>query len=112
MFIDEFLKVNNFIKETPHKEWHLSGLTPNFNTITFSQTLKSGYQNMINLDTRFLGYLTNITMKRNRLHFYKNYAGAFEVNRHLESIKFARDYGLTLIGKKIEAMRELKTSTI
>lgn len=112
VFIDEFLKANNFIQETPHKEWHLSGLTPNFNTITFSQTLKSGYQDMINLHTRFLGYLTSINMKRNRLHFYKNYDGAFEVNRHLESIRFARDYGSKLIGKQIEAIRELKTSTI
>lgn len=110
VLIDDFLSTNSFVQESPNKEWHLSGLTPNFNTITFSQTLKPGYQELIRLDERFLGYLTNINVRRNRLHFYKNYAGAFEVNRHLESIRFARDHGLTLIGKQIAALRALTNS--
>lgn len=102
ILLNEFLKTNTFVQDAPHKEWFLSGLTPNFNTITFSQTLKPGYQEVINLDPRFLGYLTNINIKRNRLHFYKNYAGAFEVNRHLDSIRFARDYGLGAIGDAVK----------
>jgi hypothetical protein len=102
ILLDEFLKTNTFVQEPPHKEWYLSGLTANFNTITFSQTLKPGYQELIGLDQRFLGYLTNINVKRNRLHFYKNYAGAFEVNRHIDSIRFARDYGLGAIGDAVK----------
>jgi hypothetical protein len=105
ILIDEFLKTNFFVQEAPHKEWHLSGLTPNFNTITFSQTLKPGYQEVIGLDSRFLGYLTNINVKRNRLHFYKNYAGAFEVNRHLDTISYAKEYGLGLIKEAIDRYR-------
>jgi hypothetical protein len=108
--LDEFLKTNSFVQEGPHKEWYLSGLTPNFNTVTFSQTLKPGYQDVINLDPAFLGYLANINVKRNRLHFYKNYAGAFEVNRHLDSILFAKTYGLEIIRKQIDTFRKI-TST-
>ncbi len=110
ILLDEFLKTNTFVQDAANKEWYLSGLTPNFNTITFSQTLKPGYQEVIGLDTRFLGYLMNINVKRNRLHFYKNYAGAFEVNRHLDSILFAKTYGLEMIRNQIETFRKI-TST-
>jgi hypothetical protein len=110
VLIEDFLKVNSFIQDAPHKEWYLSGLNGNFNTISFSQTLKPGYQELINLDSRFLGYLTNINGKRNRLHFYKNYAGGFEVNRHLDSILFAKTYGLELIRNQIDYLRKLDTT--
>jgi hypothetical protein len=109
VLIDEFMKTNPFMQEEPYKAWYLSGLSPNFNTITFSQTLKPGYQELVALDPRFLGYLTNINIKRNRLHFYKNYSGAFEVNRHLDSILFAKTYGLEMIGRQINAIREVTT---
>jgi hypothetical protein len=108
--LEEFLKTNAFVQDAPHKELYLSGLTPNFNTITFSQTLKPGYQEVIGLDPSFLGYLTNINVKRNRLHFYKNYSGAFEVNRHLNSILFVKTYGLDVIKCQIDTWQKIAST--
>lgn len=103
--IEEFLRSNKFVQDNPYGEWYLEGLS-NFNTITFSLTLSEGYQRVINLDNQFVHYLKGINDKRNRLHFYKNYAGAFRVESMLAAVEHAKNYGTNLIENEIDEVKE------
>jgi len=101
ILIEEFLNGNKFIQNSPFTEWYLDGLN-NFNTLPFGWTLSEGYQSIIKLDIRFLNYLKDVNQKRNRLHFYKNYHGAFRVETLLENLAFAKSYGTDLIVKELK----------
>lgn len=96
ILISQFLSSNNFIQDNPYGELFLDGLA-NFNTISFSLTLSDQYQSVIGLESRFLNYLKATNPKRNRLHYYKNYAGAFRVETYLDSLRYARQHGTDLL---------------
>lgn len=97
----DFNKTNSFVKNDYSNELFLDGLK-DFTTISFSRTLSPAYQEIIRLEDRFLNYLKNLNEKRNRLHFYKNYAGAFRVETYLENLKYAMTYGTHLLKLKID----------
>jgi hypothetical protein len=101
VLISDFLNSNSFVKNDSSNELYLNGLR-DFTTISFSRTLSPGYQDAIGLEDRFLNYLKNLNEKRNRLHFYKNYAGAFRVETYLENLKYAMTYGTDLLKTQID----------
>lgn len=107
VLISDFLKTNQFIQKDQFGEYFLEGLQT-FKTITFSRTLNESYQDIIGLDSRFLNYLKNLNEKRNRLHFYKNYGGAFRVETYLENLAFAKAYGTELLAKELNRIEELQ----
>ena len=104
--ISEFLKQNQFVRKDQFSELYLEGFQ-NFNTIPFSWTLKDDYQTLIGLEARFIGFLKNLTMNRNRLHYYKNYGGAFRVETFLETLSSAKAYGTSLLDSELNRVKEL-----
>ncbi len=106
VLISDFLKSNQFVRKDQFSELYLEGFQ-NFNTISFSRTLTEQYQAVIGLDSRFLGYLKNLSEKRNRLHYLKNYAGAFRVQTYLDTIAFAKSYGTQLLLSEMNKVNEL-----
>ena len=61
----------------------LNGLTDYFQTIKYSDTLNDEYQKIIGLDNELIHHLKKINENRNRLHFFTDFKGALEVNRHI-----------------------------
>lgn len=106
VLISDFLKSNKFIQKDRFSELYLEGFQ-NFNTISFSRTLTDSYQEFIDLDSRFLGYLKNLNEKRNRLHYLKNYHGAYRVQTLLDNIAFAKSYGTELLQSEIVKVERL-----
>lgn len=102
----EFMKSNQFVQKDEFSKYYLEGFQ-NFNTISFSLTLSDQYQEFIGLDSRFLGLLKNLNEKRNRLHYNKNYAGAFSVRPYLDNIAFAKAHGLALLDSEIKKVNAL-----
>lgn len=98
--ISEYLKANVFFQREKFSPWSLEGVKNS--TIPLSWTLNEHYQNIIQLDTEFRGFLINKVEKRNRLHYYKNYQGAYNVNTYLRNLEFAKNHGLRLIENQIE----------
>jgi hypothetical protein len=82
------------------REARLNGLTANLSTINFSHTLNDNYQDILQLDKDLVHHLKDINQKRNRLHLYSDFKGAFEVNRHIAKWKFIRESSLTKIRKE------------
>jgi len=106
VLISDFLKSNKFIQKDRFSGLYLEGFQ-NFNTISFSRTLTDSYQEFIDLDSRFLGYLKNLNEKRNRLHYLKNYHGAYRVQTLLDNIAFAKSYGTELLQSEIVKVERL-----
>ncbi|HRN46458.1 MAG TPA: hypothetical protein PKW69_00380 [Niabella sp.] len=67
-----------------HGRIFLNGLTDYFQTIKYSDTLRESYQKIIGLDTDLIHHLRKINENRNRLHFFTDFKGAFEVSRHIK----------------------------
>lgn len=74
-----------------HKGYYLSGFNRNFSTIDYSLTLSDPYQRIINLNNDLCYHLKLINEKRNRLHFYTEFNGAFEVNSHIKKWSFIKE---------------------
>lgn len=106
VLISDFLKYNKFVQKDRFSGLYLEGFQ-NFNTISFSRTLTDPYQEFIDLDSRFLGYLKNLNEKRNRLHYLKNYPGAYRVQTLLDNIAFAKSYGTELLRSEIVKVESL-----
>lgn len=86
---DEFLDHVGTLKDNNRKEGiYLNGLTEYFQTIKYSETLNESYQEIIGLNEDLLFQLKKMNEKRNRLHFFTDYKGAFEVSRHIANWKF------------------------
>jgi hypothetical protein len=95
--VDDFLAVCPFISDKFNRKCYLSGLTDNFQTIKFSDTLNENYQALLNIDSALLLHIKKINDNRNRLHFFTDFKGAFEVNRHIQKWQFIKDKSVELI---------------
>jgi hypothetical protein len=95
--LQEFYNNNYTSLDWIRREARLNGLTPNLSTINFSHTLNDNYQEILPLDKNLLHHLKDINFKRNRLHLYSDFKGAFEVSRHIAKWKFIRESSLTKI---------------
>lgn len=91
ILIKDFLEVSDEIYDKQNDRYYLSGLKKTFETITYSTTLNHSYQEIIGLDKLLCDNLIEFNKKRNRLHFYIEFKGAFEVNSHLVKWKYIMD---------------------
>jgi hypothetical protein len=80
----------------------LNGLTSYFETIKYSDTLNENYQAIICLDKVLLSHLKKINIERNRLHFFTDFKGAFEVNSHISKWEFIMKYSIDTIEKPLK----------
>lgn len=53
-------------------------------TINFSHTLNKEYQKILQQDETLVWHLAEINKKRNRLHLYSDFKGAFSVSHHIQ----------------------------
>ncbi|WPP49062.1 hypothetical protein [Catalinimonas niigatensis] len=82
--IEEFKRACAFKRDSFFENYYLEGLRLGYPTISYSTTLNENYQNIINLNQDLLLRLKEINEKRNRLHFFTEFSGAFEVEFHLK----------------------------
>lgn len=101
----DFKQKCTFIKTPPFKKYFLEGLQKGFPTISYSLTLIDRYQEIIGIDLELLYRLKKINENRNRLHFFTEFKGAFEVNSHINKWKYIKDTSLRLFEEKIESIR-------
>ena len=97
--IDEFKTVCVFIRKRPSEKYYLEGLSNGFPTISYSQTLNEKYQKIIGLDQTLLYRLKELNEKRNKLHFFTDFKGAFRVDSHIEKWKFIKECAIETIRK-------------
>lgn len=101
VLLKDYLDVSNEIYDKRNNHYYLSGLKRHFDTVNYSTTLNPAYQNIIGLDTELCDNLKVLNKKRNRLHFYIEFKGAFEVNSHIRNWRLIKDKSLaTIILKK------------
>ena len=98
--IDEFMKVSQIENDRLENKMYLSGLTDNFDTISYSVTLNDNYQKIIGLDRELCGRLKEINNNRNRLHFFTDFKGAFEVNGHIKKWTYIKKVAFDTIENK------------
>ena len=95
--LDEFYNNKYTSIDWVRKEAKLNGLTQNYSTINFSHTLNDHYQEILQLDKDLVHHLKAINQKRNRLHLYSDFTGAFEVSRHIAKWKYIKESSLSKI---------------
>ena len=104
ILINEFLISNKFKSDDQTGRLHLDVLQ-NFKTISFNLTLKDSYQSIISLDREFHHFLNGMNNRRNRLHFYKNAYGVFNLTTLLKTLSFAKEYGTKQIENQLDALK-------
>lgn len=82
----------------------LNGLTKNLSTINFSHTLNDNYQAILNHDKTLIGHLKEINAKRNRLHLYSDFKGAYSVRHHIEKWKFIKETSISTIENEMKSI--------
>lgn len=87
--ISEFKQKCGFVNDNRfRKKYYLEGLRKGFPTINYYQTLTEEYQKIIELNTRLVYQLKELNEKRNKLHFFTDFKGAFSVSSHIEKWRF------------------------
>lgn len=94
--IEEFLIVS---KECLNNESKiiLTGLTQNFDTLNYSCTLSDSYQEIIMIEKELLYNLKEINKRRNRLHFFTDYKGAYEITSFIKLWSYIKDKSIETI---------------
>ncbi len=92
----EFINDNRF-----RKKYYLEGLRKGFPTISYSQTLSKEYQSIIGLDKGLSYRLKELNEKRNKLHFFTDFKGAFTVSSHIEKWRFIKECSLKILEQKM-----------
>jgi hypothetical protein len=100
--IEEFKKTFSFTRKSRFEKYYLDGLQKNFPTIKYSQTLDDIYQDIICIDKNLLRRLIEINDKRNRLHFFTDFKGAFMVDSHIEEWTQIKELAINTIENKIK----------
>lgn len=88
------------------KEAKLNGLVSYYPTINFSHTLNENYQEILQLDPTLRVHLSKINQRRNRLHLYSDFTGAFEVSTYINKWKFIRESSLLTIRREFEMIND------
>lgn len=102
ILLADFISVCPFISDKFNRKCYLSGLTEHFQTIKFSDTLNEHYQGLLNLDSTLLHHIKGINDNRNRLHFFIDFKGAFEVNRHIQKWEFIKETSTELMKNEFQ----------
>lgn len=97
--IADFKKVCGFKLENRHSKYSLDGLQKNLQTINYSETLSEKFQEIIGIDATLVSRLKEIYEYRNKLHFYTDFKGAFQVDLHIDKWRFIKDTSIATIDK-------------
>lgn len=109
IFIQEFYEGNYSNLDVRRRTAELNGLTKNLSTINFSHTLNENYQAILKQDEDLVGYLKEINQKRNRLHLYSDFKGAFSVQHYITKWQFIMEKSQSLITNEMKIIdQELK----
>jgi hypothetical protein len=104
--LTEFYENNYTIIDSTRRKATLNGLKEYLPTINFSHTLNEDYQSILNLDETLVTYLKEINQKRNRLHLYSDFKGAFTVQNHIDKWKFIKECSTTTIRNELKRITE------
>ena len=86
----------------------LNGLCKNFATINYSHTLNDAYQEIIGLNEKLVFELKKINEKRNRLHLFIDFRGAFIVEEWIKRWAWIKDLSIKTIEMElINSTKEL-----
>lgn len=86
---------------------YLTGFRENFATLNYSTTLTENYQEIIQLDKELCYRLKEINEKRNQLHFFTDFKGAFELKSHISKWRYIMTNSVQTIETKHKNHREL-----
>lgn len=107
VYLEDFLKNNYTNLDADFKTAELNGFDSRYTTINYSHTLHNDYQKILQLDKQLVGELIQINEKRNRLHFYSNFHGAFSVHDHLKKWKYIMDTSIKAIEEELLKQEQL-----
>lgn len=95
--LTDFLQNNYSTLDFLTQKAELNGLSEHFPTISYSHTLNDCYQEIIGLDGQLIFELKKINQKRNKLHFYTDFKGAFSVSDHIRKWSYIMEKSLEII---------------
>jgi hypothetical protein len=82
------------------------GFTDSLTTINFLHTLNLKYQDILKQDETLVFYLKEINQKRNRLHLYSDFRGAYSVSNHIQKWATIKQLCITTIKEQFEKIDE------
>jgi hypothetical protein len=101
--VSDFMQKCEFVNNSRFRiKYYLEGLKKGFPTVSYSQTLSAEYQQVIKLNERLVYQLKELNEKRNRLHFFTDFKGAFSVSSHIEKWLFIKDCSLNVLEQKLK----------
>lgn len=100
--IEDFLKSNYSNINLRMKTAELNGFDNGHTTINYAHTLNDKYQDIIQLDKQLAYELKKINQKRNKLHFYTDFTGAFSVPDHLKKWQYIKTTSTQIIGQELK----------
>ena len=111
--LEEFYKGNRTNLDPIENEATPNGLAASYSTINFSHTLNDQFQEILQLDEGLVYHLKAINQKRNRLHFYSDFVGAFEVSSHIAKWRYIKENSIGTIEKELRRInQELKNHNV
>jgi hypothetical protein len=104
--VSDFL-MNNYSKlDIRNKKAELNGFREYFPTINYSHTLNENYQKIIGLDKQLLFELQKINQKRNKLHFFTDFKGAFSIADHIRKWNYVMINSFETIESELKKANE------
>ena len=101
--ISDFTQKCEFVNDSRFRiKYYLEGLKKGFPTINYSQTLSEEYQQIIKLDERLVYQIKKLNEKRNRLHFFTDFKGAYSVHSHIEKWRFIKNLSIQTLEQKMK----------
>jgi hypothetical protein len=103
----DFLQVSEETSDMFDNKIYLTGFRENFSTLNYSMTLSEKYQEIIQLDKELCYRLKEINEKRNQLHFFTDFKGAFELKSHISKWRYIMANSIQTIETKLKNHNEL-----
>ena len=104
--LTDFLK-NNYSKlDFCKQKAELNGFVDYFPTVNYSHTLNENYQKYIGLDKQLIFELQKINQKRNKLHFFTDFKGAFSVSDHITKWNYIMENSIGIIESELKKADE------
>lgn len=98
----DFKQKCEFVNDSRFRvKYYLEGLKKGFPNISYSQTLSEEYQQIIKLNERLVYQLKELNKKRNQLHFFTDFKGAFPVSSHIGKWRFIKDCSIQTLEQKM-----------
>ena len=96
----DFMEVCDETSITERGYTFLTGFRRNFPTIKYSLTLTERYQKIIKLDQELCFHLKEINQMRNKLHFFTDFKGGYQVAHHIKKWNFIMKSSISTIENK------------